>query len=125
MTSYLDTHIVLWLHVSKKDMLSAPAKAALDESVLLISPIVLLEIQFLMERGRVTVEGPKIVEDLRETIGLEVCTAAFAAAVEEARKMIWTRDPFDRLIAGHAAAARAPLITKDRSIRKHYERAIW
>jgi PIN domain nuclease of toxin-antitoxin system len=37
----------------------------------------------------------------------------------------WTRDPFDRLLVGHALARGAPLLTKDRLIRRHFRQAIW
>jgi len=37
----------------------------------------------------------------------------------------WTRDPFDRLIVGLAALAGSALLTKDRTIRKHYRKATW
>jgi len=37
----------------------------------------------------------------------------------------WTRDPFDRIIVGNAAAENAVLITKDNSILEHYEHAVW
>jgi PIN domain nuclease of toxin-antitoxin system len=39
--------------------------------------------------------------------------------------MHWTRDPFDRLISAHALAAKAPLVTKDRTIRAHLPLAWW
>ena len=44
---------------------------------------------------------------------------------ENAAEQKWVRDPFDRLIVGHASANDAPLVTKDEKIRKHYRRAVW
>ena len=37
----------------------------------------------------------------------------------------WTRDPFDRMIVAQAALREAPLLTKDRVLHEHYDRAVW
>ncbi len=47
------------------------------------------------------------------------------AVVAHARAQTWTRDPFDRLIVGQAAAGDAQLVTRDAEIRAHYARAVW
>jgi len=39
--------------------------------------------------------------------------------------IIWTRDPFDRLIVAHAIKANCNLLTKDEKIRKNYAHAVW
>src|SRR5690606_27064265 len=39
--------------------------------------------------------------------------------------LAWTRDPFDRLIAGDALAAADRLVTKDEVIRASVELAVW
>ena len=46
-------------------------------------------------------------------------------SVEAAERLSWTRDPFDRLIVAQASLAGAPLVTKDRMIRKHFAKAAW
>lgn len=45
--------------------------------------------------------------------------------VAAASGLTWTRDPFDRLIVGHAQADEATLLTADRSIRQHCRFARW
>jgi len=46
--------------------------------------------------------------------------------VNKALDVTWTEDPFDRLIVANAQANhQAKLITRDRSIRKNYPRAVW
>jgi PIN domain nuclease of toxin-antitoxin system len=69
--------------------------------------------------------APKIIGELAEDIGLRVCELPFSRVVECALAEKWIRDPFDRLIVGHAKANEAPLITKDANIRQHYRRAVW
>jgi PIN domain nuclease of toxin-antitoxin system len=45
--------------------------------------------------------------------------------VLQALPLSWTRDPFDRLIVAQAAVRDAPLLTKDRAIRRRYRAAVW
>ncbi len=122
---YLDTHVAVWLYAREIQLLSERAKKLMDENELLISPIVLLELQFLREIGRTAVSGITVLQELKGTIGLRVCEEVFESVVEAASKENWTRDPFDRLIVGHAALRDSPLLTKDQTIREHYSRATW
>ena len=122
---YLDTHVVVWLYAHGAQYLSERVKKLIDESDLLISPVVLLELQLLQEIGRTSVPGSAVVGELKEKIGLGICEEPFWPVVEAASKEGWTRDPFDRIIVGHAALREAPLATKDQTIRDHYSRAVW
>jgi PIN domain nuclease of toxin-antitoxin system len=123
--TYLDTHVVVWLYAARRDLLSRAAKKAIEEDEIGISPIVLLELEYLRETGRIAGDPGAIAEGLERTIGLRICDLPFARAVEAARPLSWTRDPFDRLIVGHASALRAPLVTRDRAIRRRYDLAVW
>ena len=123
--TYLDTHAVVWLFEGTLGKLSKAALERIQSDALFVSPVVILEIQFLHEIRRVTRTGMAIVGALSEEIGLEVCPLEFRSVVEGALAQNWIRDPFDRLIVGHAAANDAPLITKDEEIRRHYKRAVW
>ena len=122
---YLDTHVVVWLYSGRLDALSLRAKASLEQEDLLISPIVLLEMQYLKEIGRIAVPAPDIVQALTRDIGLQVCTLSFPDVVSAALEEDWVRDPFDRLIVGQAKAGNAGLITRDETIRKHFPSAVW
>lgn len=122
---YIDTHVLVWLYAGRRDLLSEPAARGLEENQILVSPIVLLELEYLRETGRISVDPTEIYQELHVTIGLRSCDLPFGRIVESARSQKWTRDPFDRLIVGHAAAAGRPLLTKDESIRAHYDRAVW
>ena len=87
--------------------------------------MVLLKLQYMFELGRIASAPATVSEHLGVSIGLRVCDLAFPLVVAAAAKLGWARDPFDRLIVGHAAAARRPLITADQSILDNYPDAIW
>ena len=122
---YLDTHVVAWLYAPRLDLLSEAARQALEENEILISPVVLLELDYLHEIGRIARPSTDIYQDLHETLGLRLCTRGFAEVIRAACAETWTRDPIDRIIVGHAAAAGRPLVTRDETIRAHYGRTLW
>jgi PIN domain nuclease of toxin-antitoxin system len=122
---YLDTHVAVWLYAGKAELLSAPAADAMRSNDLLISPMVLLELQYLNECGRVKALPETLVASLGTTMGLSVCNAPFADVARHAIHIGWTRDPFDRLIVAQAHLTDAPLVTKDQIIRMQYGKAIW
>lgn len=122
---YLDTHALVWMVTGQYDLLGPRTLGYLANEDVRISPAVLLELSFLQERGRVLSASARYAHELQQLIGGSVCPMPFLEIVAASMSETWTRDPFDRLIVGHAKAAGAPLLTKDRSIRKHYRRAIW
>lgn len=122
---YLDTHVVAWLYAGQLDLLSPRAAKLIEIEELRISPMVILELECLRETGRLTVGGNTIVQSLFTQIGLQVCDLAFPAVIESSLDQGWTRDPFDRVIVGHAALAGSSLLTKDQNIRRHYRLARW
>lgn len=122
---YLDTHVAAWLYAGRTDLLSPRAKEAVNRDELLISPMVTLELEHLHEIERLTVRAESVVRSLQSQFGLRVCDLPFAEIIESAVGQRWTRDPFDRVVVAHAAAAGRPLLTRDDIIRKHYRRAVW
>ena len=122
---HLDTHIVCWLYEGRVDLLSATARDAIERGQLVASPIVDLELQLLYEIGRI-LKGPEtVLATLAREIGLQMAANGFREIVAAARRLKWTRDPFDRLIVAAAALGAAKLVTKDRLIRRHYAAALW
>ncbi|ETX02940.1 MAG: hypothetical protein ETSY2_34465, partial [Candidatus Entotheonella gemina] len=83
-------------------------------------PIVILELQYLYEIGRTTAPGRNVIEDLAQSVGLKVCDEPFPSIITQAAEQTWTRDPFDRIIVGHAALRQQILVTKDQHIFAHY-----
>ncbi len=122
---YLDTHVVVWLYAGEIERFTPAGKDILDKEVLVISPIVQLELEYLRETDRITVESALVLETLGATIGLTVCDRPFLDVVLESIGQNWTRDPFDRLIVAHAMTRNARLLTKDRMLRDHYALACW
>ena len=122
---YLDTHVVVWLYAGETERLSATGKKLIEGNDLLISPIVLLELQYMREIKRLTVEPFLLFENLAATIGLRICDTSFPQIITEAIHNNWTRDPFDRIIVAGATANNASLLTKDASILANYPDAIW
>jgi PIN domain nuclease of toxin-antitoxin system len=122
---YLDTHVVAWLYAGRDDLLSDRVLELLETEGLMVSPMVGLELTYLHEVGKTTRTGKVIIQDLQERLGVRVCDWPFGAVILSAMEQSWTREPFDRVIVGHAAAAGRPLVTKDRSIHQHYRAAVW
>ena len=122
---YLDTHVVVWLYAGDLSVFSKRSCALIEESELTISPIVMLELQYLFEIGRTNVKPNRIIANLGESLGLKISTLNFEKVIQKSLKESWTRDPFDRIIIAEAKLAKFPLITKDRNIRKHYKMAVW
>jgi PIN domain nuclease of toxin-antitoxin system len=124
--SYLDTHVVAWLYEGLIEKLSATATRAIEQSTLLVSPMVELELQYLHEIGRLTVPSDTIFNALQEEIGLKRTDVPLDAIIAIAKILTWTRDVFDRLIVATAMVTReARLITKDTTIRQHSKVALW
>jgi PIN domain nuclease of toxin-antitoxin system len=121
----LDTHAVVWLFTGERERFSPLAVDLLEECRAVICPMVQLELTFLHEIGRLSVGGAVIVDDLEQRIGLGTSEVTSAAMVAAAAPLEWTRDPFDRCIAGDALAAGSPLLTMDRRLLEHLELARW
>jgi PIN domain nuclease of toxin-antitoxin system len=124
--AYLDTHVVVWLCENDLSRISAKALDAINENDLLISPAVLIELNFLFQIGRILRAPQDLAKQLRMQIGVQVCGHSFPDLAETALFENWTRDPFDLMIVSHAKAnGYAPLITRDEKIRNHYPPAVW
>jgi PIN domain nuclease of toxin-antitoxin system len=122
---HLDTPVVVRLYAGDRDHFPPRAVAALDHSRLVYSPVVELELQYLYEIGRITAGPEAIFPYLADRTGLAPDDTPYLVVVREARRLSWTRDPFDRLITAAALASGRPLLTRDRAIRDHYADAIW
>lgn len=124
---HLDTQVALWLYYRLDRQISRAAKAQLARARnLRLSPLVVVEIEILIEIGRVKLKtADLLLHDLQERLDLELSDASAAAVAEAACRFAWTRDPFDRLIVANAMADGATLITADRVILRHFDQAVW
>lgn len=119
------THIVVWLYTNSIDKISVVAQQYIESSELLICPMVLLELQYLFEIGKLLVQADEMYEDLHFRIGLRVDhETLWSRVVKEAITLNWTRDPFDRLIVAHTNVLNCHLISKDQMIKSHFDKVI-
>lgn len=118
MTYLLDTHVLLWRLLDPKRLPKAARALLADEANdFLIPTIVLLEIQYLIEIGRIAAEIDAIVAVIQEDPRLSL--AAYDETIMlHSLRLTTTRDPFDRIILAHALATSIRILTKDRWMRK-------
>jgi PIN domain nuclease of toxin-antitoxin system len=124
--AYIDTHIALFLHDGLVERFTQAAKRKIEASDLLISPIVLLELEYLFKRKKIGIPARDLYHTIHIDFGVNMCGLPFAKVIDTALDVDWTSDPFDRLIVAQAKANRdAPLITRDELIRGKYPKAVW
>ncbi|HMF74937.1 MAG TPA: hypothetical protein VK604_04685 [Bryobacteraceae bacterium] len=120
---HLDTHVAARLAGRNKITLSNHARHLINFAPVVISPVVVLELELLVEIGRLKSSVDHILELLRQ-LGVSILEQAFPQACWASRALTWTRDPFDRLIVGHAMAdEQSVLISLDEDIHRHYKHA--
>ena len=122
---FLDTHIIVWLYQMSLELLSQKAKNAIEENDLFVSPIVLLELEYLFEIGRIKEDSQTIINYLQSRIGLNIDSAGFVEVINAALKETWTRDPFDRIIVAHSKYREAYLVSKDEKIAENYSKVFF
>jgi len=121
---YLDTMTVVRLVTSPK-LLSRRAKQLINRPEVFVSPMVVLELQFLYEIQRIKYSSDAIMRHVERDFGVAICQKPFVFIATKALVLSWTHDPFDRVILAHAALDRNHLVTKDESMRSHYKYAVW
>jgi PIN domain nuclease of toxin-antitoxin system len=107
----LDTNAVIWLEQNHPR--SRPLTRA--TSPLYLSPATVLELQFLIEAGRIRLRDTTVdafVSDDRWMLDDPPAVKWFTQALE----IGWTRDPFDRLIAAHTRLRGWRLATGDAAL---------
>jgi len=122
---YLDTHVVIWFYYGRLKKISNIATEVIKNNDLYIAEMVRLELQYLHEIGRIDSSSSTIIETLRADLDLKIANTSNDLIINQAIKIDWTRDVFDRLIVAQAMVDNATLITKDKTIRANYDKAIW
>jgi PIN domain nuclease of toxin-antitoxin system len=107
----LDTNAVIWALQQHRR-----ARPLADRPRLQISPATLLELQFLLEAGRLALPSGAspvaVVNDRRWLLDEPPSGRWFQQAME----IGWTRDPFDRLLVAHARIRGWKLATGDAAL---------
>jgi PIN domain nuclease of toxin-antitoxin system len=106
----LDTNALIWLHIGHP----RTRQLARFSQRLHVSPASMLELQFLVEAGRLELGAD--FGQLAAAMGWLVDDPPAAAWFEVATDVSWTRDPFDRLLVAHAQLRRWRLATGDAAI---------
>lgn len=126
MIVYLDTNVITWLSQNKMNRISSEAQRVMRTADLLMSPMVLLELQYLYEIGRTKLPARDVQLKLAHETAVRMCDLSFPKVVDIAVHESWTRDLFDRMIVANAKAnGLAYLISADEQIAKHYPRTVW
>jgi PIN domain nuclease of toxin-antitoxin system len=108
----LDTNAVIWLHRGDR----RATALALRATRLYASPATILELQFLIEAGRLRLRTGASVSQVMHDDRWVIDDPASAAWFEKASEIGFTRDPFDRLIVAHARLRQWRLATGDRAL---------
>lgn len=122
---HLDTHVLVWVLAGEHARIPAPVRTLLDTERLAVSPMVDLELTYLHEIGRLSVPAREVLAELSPVLELVTSTAPLDRIIAHATTLTWTRDPFDRLIAGNCLADGADLLTADQTMRRHLATARW
>ena len=108
----LDTNALIWLH--KEHARAAPLRRR--SGGLYISPASLLELQFLVEAGRLRLRPNTSTAELANDPAWLLDDPSSADWFDAALAVGWTRDPFDRLLVAHARLRGWRLATGDTAL---------
>ena len=110
----LDTNALIWLEQGHR----RARGLSRETRRLYISPASLLELQFLVETGRIRLRSSNVVDLAHHDLWLLDDPPA-AAWFDQALDLSWTRDPFDRLLVAHARLRGWRLATADTALIEH------
>lgn len=121
----LDTNVVVWLLLGRREQIPDRVREVLAEprNPVLVSAASVWEIAIKRSVGKLRIE-PRWPAALKR-LGFEHCpvTAEHAAAVES---LPWLhRDPFDRLLVAQAMLEDVSLVTADSRIRSYDVPTLW
>jgi PIN domain nuclease of toxin-antitoxin system len=123
--AFLDTHAFFSFGEGNVGRFGTDSRRLLERAELRVSPVVLLELHFLHEVGRIGADPDRFYAEVIDEGLIRESPDLVASVVREGKSLAWTRDPFDRLIVGAAILHRAKLVTKDANIRAHFDGAVW
>ena len=124
----LDTHAFIWyLDKSLNHKLSSKAlkaiKEAEDSYTIYLPIIVLMEVLYLVEKGRVNLSFHKLLLNLEESVNYEI--VPFDTRLLKIAETIKGLEVHDRLILATAILTGSPLITNDKEIHAKGIKVVW
>ena len=121
----IDTHVAIFLYNRQTRKFAPKVRALIDSNDVILPEMARLELQYLYEINRISVIPTDVINCLYTDAGVTLSKTPKSRLVDEAVKLTWTRDPFDRIICADSEVSSSPLITKDEKILEHFSRAIW
>jgi PIN domain nuclease of toxin-antitoxin system len=127
-----DTHTILW-YLTADARISRFAIAALDDATsagdsIFVSAITMVEIHYLVEKGRLSAGDQRIVieavDDVRNPVRLVPVDRSVIDALGQVNRNEVPDMP-DRIIAATALALGVPLLSRDHKIRASQVQTIW
>ncbi len=121
-TGYVaDTHSLVW-YLGSPERLGSRARGAFAEAAagrarIYVPVIVLAELAFIVERGKIHADVREIVRQLRRLPTFAILPLR-VATVQRLPSLSAIPEMHDRLIAADALAHKASVITRDRAIRE-------
>ena len=76
--TYRDTHVAAWMFAGRTDLLPPGVHRLLENREILISPIVGLELQYLLETGRTSEPATVVLQALTQEAGLSGCATSLS-----------------------------------------------
>ena len=124
----LDTHAFIWyLDKSLNNKLSQKALKAIQEAegtyTIYIPIIVLMEILYLVEKGRINLSFPKLLLTLEESMNYRI--VSFDTRLLKIAETIKGMEAHDRLIMATALLTGSPLVSNDKEIHAKGIKVIW
>jgi PIN domain nuclease of toxin-antitoxin system len=108
----LDTNALLWLHHGHR----RGRRVQVPATRIYVSPASLLEIQILLEVGRIRLRAGAQVRDIADDDRWAVDDPPSLGWFARTLEVSWTRDPFDRLLVAHARYRGWRLATADEEL---------
>jgi len=104
----LDTNALIWVLQRHRRAAVLQARARLQ-----MSPASLLELQLLVESGKLRLQGDRSTASIAADPRCVLDEPPAGPWFEQAIEVTWTRDPFDRLLVAHARLRGWKLATGD------------
>ena len=116
-----DTHSLLWYLHNPKRLGTAAATAfeqvASDEADLIVPVIVIAEIVYILQAGKVDADFDEILADLQNNLNIAIVPLTLERVLD-LRELTGVPEMHDRMIAAEAQAFNAILITRDEKIQE-------
>lgn len=119
-----DTHPLVWWLLEPTRLSSRVLDIYEGPTRIHVPSMVLLEIQYLNEIGRIELEVNAVLAFISERADL-ILTSFDGGVLTKSLALAETRDPFDRIIAATALYYNSVLITKDRWMKNRLPKTVW